>query len=223
VKGNRIHTKGTEIEPIQLTRDQINIHTLFEEFLRLRNFNCGEGVYFDDVQSWILARKKAYAGFRRKFSQSKLIDWETLRTDFEEFLHFKNNKSWTTLYRSGLQALSDIERLWRLLVFIQDESISVQTRVSEGLQGKYYCRGIGRNILTALLHIFDPDKYGVWNSRTEHTLFMIRRTPKTSSDLGHKYQLINNELVLLKNELKTELTTIDSFMWFISKRVQIIK
>jgi hypothetical protein len=221
VKGDRVHIK--EIIPVKLTPDQININTLFEEFWRLQDFNCGEGIILPDVSSWIMERKKAYAVFREKFSQDKLVNWEKLGEDFRDFLHFKNNFSWTTLYRTGLKALNNLERLWKLLIFVQDESIDVQKRVQQGLQGGYYCQGIGKGILTALLHTFDPDKYGVWNSRTDDTLEMIRRTPSASSNIGHRYQLINNELIQLKNELNTDLTTIDSFMWFISKKVQVIE
>ncbi len=215
--------EAQEIEPIQLTRDQINMDTLFEEFTRLKNFNCGEGIVFDHVPSWIMARKKAYADFRGRFSKDKLVDWEKLRDDYQDFLHFKNNLSWTTLYRSGLKALDDLKKLWKLLVFIQDESIDVRTRVKEGLIGRYRTPGIGPNILTALLHTFNPDKYGVWNSRTIDTLDIIRRTPPRITGPGYKYELINSELKQLKNELGTDLTTIDSFMWFISKKVQIIQ
>lgn len=212
--------KKSDIQPIELTRDQINVATLFEEFMRLENFNGGEGTYFEDVPSWIQARKIAYNDFRERFRQDKLVDWDKLRKDFDEFLHFKHNKSWTTLYRTGLQVLSHIDRLWRLLTFVQDESINVETRVSEGLQGKYYCRGIGSNILTALLHTFNPNKYGVWNSRTVDTLRLIRRMPKSSVGFGHKYVLINEELVQLGKELNTELTTVDGLMWYISERVK---
>lgn len=222
VKGVRRRARGMEIEPVELTREQINIDTLFEEFQRLTDFSCGEGIVFDDVASWIVARKKAYANFRDKFSQDKLVDWEKLHDDFKDFLYFKNNYSWTTLYRSGLKALSNMERLWKLLTFIQDETIDIRTRVRQGLRGRYYCHGVGRNILTALLHTFNPDKYGVWNSRTDDTLMMIRRKPRSVSGPGYNYQLINNELIQLKNELNTDLTTIDSFMWFISKKVQVI-
>jgi hypothetical protein len=166
---------------MSLTRDQINVHTLFEEFLRLHDFNCGEGIILDNVPLWIARRRKAYEEFRKKFNQDKLVDWEKLGEDFRQFLYFRNNLSWTTLYRSGLKALSDLERLWRLLTFIQDESVDAEVRVRQGLQGAYHCQGIGRNILTALLHIFNPDKYGVWNSRTDDTL-------KTSD--GHQDRLL---------------------------------
>lgn len=223
VKGERPHKKPGEIERVKLTREQINLDTLFEEFMRLKEFNCGEGVYFEDVPSWILARKEAYADFREKFKQDRLVDWDKLRDEFHDFLYFKKNKSWTTLYRKGLESLSHLEKLWKLLVFLQDETLDIQMRVREGLHGKYHCPGIGINILTALLHTFNPNKYGVWNSRTKDTLNLIRRTPKPASDSGRKYKLINEELLQLKDELRTELTTIDSFMWFISKKVQVIE
>jgi len=223
VKGVRTRAKGKEIEPVQLTREQINMDTLFEEFWRLEDFNCGEGIVFDDVTSWLMNRNKAYAVFREKFSRDKLIDWEKLHEDFRDFLYFKNNYSWTTLYRSGLRALDNLKRLWKLLTFIQDESTNIRTRVREGLVGKYHCLGIGPNILTAILHVFYTNKYGVWNSRTLDTLNLIRRTPPPTSDPGKKYQLINNELLQLTKELNTDLTTIDSFMWFISKKIQIIQ
>jgi hypothetical protein len=223
VKGTHPRKKETGIEPVPLTRDQINVHTLFAEFLQLHDFKCGEGITLDDVPLWIAARRKAYAEFREKFSQDKLVDWEKLGEDFRQFLYFKNNLSWTTLYRSGLKALSDLERLWKLLTFIQDESVDVEVRIRQGLQGAYYCQGIGRNILTALLHTFNPDKYGVWNSRTEDTLKIIRRTPRPIFDAGKKYRAINDELTQLSAELDTDLTTIDGFMWFISKRVKILE
>jgi len=223
VRPSHPRKKETEVEPVFLTRDQINVHTLFAEYLRLHDFNCGENIVFDNVPLWIAARRKAYAEFRERFSQDKLVDWEKLGEDFRQFFYFKNNLSWTTLYRSGLKALLDLERLWKLLVFVQDESVDVEVRVRQGLQGAYYCQGIGRNILTALLHTFNPDKYCVWNSRTEDTLEIIRRAPRPISDAGKKYVAINNELNQLGAELDTDLTTIDGFMWFISKKVKILE
>lgn len=78
--------------------------------------------------------------------------------------------------------------------FVQDETIDVETRVAQGLEGKYYCRGIGKNILTAFLHTFNPDKYGVWNNRTEDTLKILKREPKSFSNCGKRYADITDEL-----------------------------
>jgi len=94
-------------------------HTLFDMFLRLEDFNCGEGIIFNNIPFWITARRKAYNEFRNKFSQGKLVSWEQLSEDYRQFLYFKYNLSWTTLYRSGLQSLVDIERLWKLLTLFR--------------------------------------------------------------------------------------------------------
>lgn len=125
------------------------------------------------------------------------------------------------MYRTGLQAVQDLERLWKLIVFLQDESVQVATRVKKGLQGEYYCRGIGQNILTALLHTFNHEKYGVMNNRTEETLKMLRRKPRQAADPGRRYACVNLELLGLRDELDTELTTIDGFMWYVSKRIEL--
>jgi hypothetical protein len=199
---------------------QVNVHTLFAEFNRLTDFVCGEGKRMENVPLWITARRKVYDDFRERFNQRKLVSWEKLCEDFRQFLYFKINLSWTTLYRSGLAALSDPERLWKMLTFIQNESIDIQTRVRGALEGEYYTRGVGKNILTALLHTFNPDRYGVWNSRTEDTLKLIRRTPKAASDTGKKYLAVNEELIKLGKELDTDLTTIDGLMWYVSKRLK---
>jgi hypothetical protein len=211
-----------EIKHEKYTRNQVNVHTLFAMFLDLEDFNCGEHTFFDNVPLWITARRKAYAEFRDKFSQDKLVDWEKLSDDYRKFLYFENNLSWTTLYRSGLQALNDVKKLWKLLLLLQDDEINIQTRVHEGLEGRIHCQGIGKNILTALLHTFNPDKYGVWNNRTEDTLRIIKRKPQPDPNSGKFYRAINHELIQLGKELDTDLTTIDGFMWFISKKVQII-
>ena len=90
------------------------------------------------------------------------------------------------------------------------------------MKGKEKVRGIGQGILTALLHTFYDDKYCVWNSRTQETLEILRRPPKTYSDIGKTYKEVNRELHGLAEELSTDLTTIDGFMWFISKHVRFI-
>jgi DNA-directed RNA polymerase subunit RPC12/RpoP len=198
----------------------VNVYTLFAEFKRLTDFRCGEGIVQENVPMWIDARLKAYAEFREKLAQNRLISWEQITRDFRDFLYFKKNLSWTTLYRTGLEALSNPERLWKLLTFIQDESVQLPTRVGKALEGEYYVRGIGKNILTALMHTFNPDKYGVWNNRTDDTLNLIDREPKSASDSGAKYVAINNELVRLRDELQTNLTTIDGLMWYVSKRLK---
>jgi hypothetical protein len=213
--------KAVEIETLELTRDQVNVYTLFEEFMRLKDFPMGESKVGDDVPSWISDRKRAYLKFQKRFSKQVISDPQTLHDNFKAFLYFKNNFSWTTLYRSGTKALKHLKNLRSLLLFLQDESVPIQKRVDQGL-GKKHVEGIGIAILTGLLHTFFPEKYGVWNSRTTDTLNKIRRKPFLTANVGRSYLLINKELKQLAKELNTDLPTIDGFMWFISKRIKII-
>jgi len=80
-------------------------------------------------------------------------------------------------------------------------------------------------ILTALLHTFFNEKYGVWNSRTEKTLEILRRRPIYVSyyqHIGERYRSVNTELHQLVNELDSDLTTVDGFMWYISKFIEFL-
>ena len=189
---------------------------LFEDYNNLEEIKV-EGISFSNVSIWLFARKRAYAKYREKFAPERLEEGEQWKTDFSDFLHFRCNQSWSTLYRSGLEALSEPEQLRELIVYLQDESISIEKRVKEGLQGNRHCQGVGKNILTGLLHTFKRDLYGVWNNRTEDALKKIGQMPIITGNAGRDYIAINSALIKLAAELKTDLTTIDGFMWYISK------
>jgi DNA-directed RNA polymerase subunit RPC12/RpoP len=209
-------------ERIEISREDINVNSLFYEYTHYSPIDAGGGVVFKTVDSWIFARKQAYQEFRKKFSPAKVYDIEQISKDFKEWLLFRNNLSWTTLQRTGYQALKKPERLANLLFLLQNDELDVAERIRRGLKGKEKVRGIGQGILTALLHTFYDDKYCVWNSRTQETLEILRRPPKTRSDIGKTYKEVNKELHALAEELNTDLTTIDGFMWFISKHVRFI-
>jgi hypothetical protein len=193
------------------------VAALFDAFMDLKEIEAGEGFVFDNVPLWISSRKKAYEKYRDRLASTRVTMDENWCYDFRDFLYFKHNQSWTTLYRRGLEALSEPEKLREMLILIQDESIDIGRRVRESLDGEYKCRGVGKNIVSALLHTFNPDKYGVWNTKTDETLKTIGRMPIMISDAGRNYVAINEKLKALATELNTDLTTIDGFMWFVSK------
>lgn len=206
------------IPPLPPT-EPVNIHTLFAEFNTLPPISYGGGLVRQCSALWITERRRAYKEFREKFSVDNLINAEKLCRDYEHFLYFSNNLSWTNLHRTGLKALEQPEKLWDLITFVQDESVDIRHRINKCLQGELHIKGIGKNILTALLHTLHPDAYGVWNNRTQATLEIIRRNPPFRTDLGLTYLEINDKLRQLSRELDTDLTTVDGLMWYVSKRV----
>ncbi len=209
-------------ERLKINRDDINIDSLFYKYLHYSPIYVGGGIVFETVDSWIFVRKQAYQKFRKEFSPDRLHNIQEISKDFKEWLLFKNNLSWTTLQRTGYQALKNPERLAKLLFLLQNDNLDIETRVRRGLRGKEKIRGIGQGILTALLHTFYDDKYCVWNRRTQETLEILRRPPRKHSDIGRTYKEVNIKTHELTKELKTDLTTIDGFMWFISKHVRFI-
>jgi predicted RNA-binding Zn-ribbon protein involved in translation (DUF1610 family) len=207
----------------QIREEDINLEAIFFKFNKLRPIFVGEGKYFNSVDSWVSARKNAYRYFREKFSNERILDFNYLSKTYKEWLLFKNNLSWTTLYRSGYKALETPDRLAELIIFLRDDEINVKERVKRGLEGKEKVQGIGQGILTALLHTFFEDKYCVWNSRTQETLELLRCSiPKKFSNIGKAYVAVNNKCHELATRLDTDLTTIDGLMWYVSK-LEIIK
>jgi len=202
---------------------EVSLHTItdvrkvFENFRAMRNFVAGEGIVEESVDSWQRARKEAKEKYAILFSLENL---ENLTAeDFESFLYFRNNRSWTNLYRRGLEATRNMSYLKKALTLLQDESVDIRTRINLVLHGgNYHVKGIGKNIVTAILHVCDKrDRYGVWNGPTEGALEKLRCLPRRTYNNGEYYYRINTKLNQLKKELQTDLIMVDSFIWHVNK------
>lgn len=191
---------------------------LYNDFFNLGYFDVDEGEWFPDVATWIEERRKAKERFRELFLLDNLEYLE--EEDFKKFLFFKYNYAWTKLYRTGLQALNDFERVKEAIRFLQNEDIDIITRIREvvDINGRYHVRGIGRNIATGILHtVDDKDRYGVWNNVVERALRKLNVFPKISADPGITYYRINEVLNYLKKIINSDLLVLDSLLWFIDK------
>jgi hypothetical protein len=175
------------------------------------------GFFFPSAKEWVKRRKAVYKVYREKFSPANLNHLEGVKENFGSWLLFSNNLSWTTLQRTATQALENPKQLSNLLLNLQNEKVEVASRIRNSLQGSDKIRGIGQGIVTALLHTFYDNKYGVWNSRTIDTLRIFNQPTFPSDDLGATYTRVNATLIRLTKELDTDLTTLDGFMWFVSK------
>ena len=114
--------------------------------------------------------------YRKKFSPSNLSNLLVVTRNFQRWLLFRNNLSWTTLQGTATLALKHPEKTAKLLLLLQNEDIEIASRVRNALQGHDRISGIGQGIVTALLHTFNDDKYGVWNNRTIDALKKLHRT-----------------------------------------------
>ena len=172
-------------------------------------------------EEWIRVRKETYDIFRIKFCPAQVNN--LLESDFHHFLTSKGNMSWTNLPRGCKRVTQEMRRLKNNLVYLQNEEIPVEDRLNAVLSGgKFYIKGFGRNLATGLLHVFNWQKYGVWNNRSQKVLTQLRRLPYISySNLGQSYSRFNSELQKLARELETDLVNLDGFLWWLDENKRI--
>jgi len=174
-------------------------------------------------KEWIKERKKAHENYRNLFNFENIDN--LTKEDFSEFLNFKNNLSWTGLHRQKTKILSDMGKFKETLKYLVNEKIPIEDRINNVVKRNttFHIEGMGIAIVTAILHIINPEKYGVWNSTSYGALDKIERLPESNSDMGIFYTEFLMVLYELKDDLFTDLTTIDDFLWWLSENIEIFE
>jgi len=159
------------------------------------------------------ARKRSEE-YQQIFSPGNI---ENLRkADVEGFLDWQGR--WSGLFRQKGRIVSDMEQLKRTLAILLDENKDIQNRLNRLMPNEPgYVKGLGRAVITAILHLVYPDKYGVYNRTVEQGLNELNRMPKfdRGERFGSRYCKINKALDNLARETGLSLAEVDSFMWFV--------
>lgn len=207
--------------PIPVSPDDAYLFKLWPVYMK-SPIKVSAGYKFPSAEEWVKMRKQVYSLYRSKFSPANLQNLEKTKQSFYSWLLFKNNLSWTTLQRTASTALDHPLSLANLLLKLQDEDIDVASRVRFALQGPGRISGIGQGIVTALLHTFNNEQYGVWNSRTADTIRKLHEPIFPSDDLGETYLRVNGTLHKIAKQVDSDLTAVDGFMWFVSKNYEFL-
>lgn len=187
---------------------QVDIERIFKKFLKSKEIYEGKSAI-----EIVKERLEAYDTLREILNN---ID-EMSEEDFENILDFNVNKSWSRLYRHKSKIFSDIPRLMNSLKLFLDKSFDIKDRFDQVVkyQGKSHIIGIGVGVASAILHIYDPNQYGVWNTRSIIALDRLKMLPIGIKGVGAYYVALNNKLHEMKEILKTDLTTLDLFLGYI--------
>lgn len=174
----------------------------------LVQFKPGQETYDQIVGT----REQVFARYRPIFSTEHIASLS--RDEFTSFLYWENNKHWSGLYRKGLGAAADMNRLRQALGILLDESSPIRERFPEALG---MVTGLGKAIGTGILTIAYPDKYGVWNKTSEAALRQVGLWPNLDKGegLGGRYEKINGLLRRLSSDLAIDLWTLDAMWWFL--------
>jgi len=157
-------------------------------------------------------RNKVINRFQPLFSKENVLSIS--KDEFTSFLFVKNNYHWSSLYRQKNVLLGDFEGLRMNLYKLVDESFPITERYTEIIKS---VKGMGRALMTAILLVSFPNKYGVWNATSESGLKILNIYPKfkRGSSEGEKYVNINERLIELAKILNVDLWTLDYFWWLL--------
>lgn len=134
---------------------------------------------------------------------------------FKSFLLLKNNKHWDGIHRQGNIITADMNKLKNALKILLDDKKDIK----EGLDFLFppnksnYIKGLGRAIVTPVLLVVYPDKYGVYNSKSEEGLKNLGLLPELKGkSFAEKYTEINRILNELAPRYKVTLWQLDELV-----------
>lgn len=169
----------------------------------------------DEFQEMFNARDEVIDRYQKIFSLNNLP--LLTKADFTSFLSFENNKHWKPIYRQQEAITSDMDSLRKALLFLVDEVRPIGERL-ELLRPKGkdpWIKGLSRAIITPILLVMYPDKYGVWNGTSENGMKLLNVFPKfdRGASFSDKFVTINEILCELSSYLKLDLWTLDGLWW----------
>jgi hypothetical protein len=158
----------------------------------------------------VVPRDSVFARFQPIF-QPAYIPGLT-EEEFRPFFYYENNHHWTGLFRHVNRICNDMPRLREVLLILTDESRPIEERLDE-VGGAIL--GMGKAIITAILTVAFPAKYGVWNNVSESGLTKLGIFPEfdRGASFGARYGQINAILRKLADSLDIDLWTLDSLWW----------
>jgi len=165
------------------------------------------------------AKSKVLEKYQPIFSPANLDNLTA--DDFKSFLLFKNNQHWDSLHRQSGRMTEDMKKLKNALKILTDESQLIENRLNKlrPNSGEPMVKGLGRAVITAILQVVNPNKYGIWNNTAEAGMKELKIFPEFNRGIafGEKYKLVNTVLLGATQKLEIDLWTLDMLWWRVIK------
>lgn len=167
-----------------------------------------------ELQQMLVARDEVIPRFQPIFSPENIASLTA--EEFHSFLLLKNNRHWSGLQRHGGSVIEDMDLLCETLTILVDESRPIEDRLDEILpKSGAKVKHLGRAILTPILLVTYPDRYGVMNTPSTEGMVNIGIDLHLDPTLsfGRRYREFNEVLKALANECEIDLWTLDAVWW----------
>jgi hypothetical protein len=167
------------------------------------------------VAGIMAARDRVVARYKEVFAPSRLP--LLTEDEFKAFLLFENNQHWTGLARRGYSLCANMPRLRETLTILLDEDQPIQDRLERLVPraAPRFLQKFGRALMTAILHVTHPDRYGVYNGTSEAGMKAVGVIPtfEQGASFSDRYVAVNRTLHELASELRIDLWTLDALWW----------
>jgi hypothetical protein len=167
---------------------------------------------------WPESERKVIGRYGQIFNPLNLD--KLTKEDFKSFLLLKNNLHWEGIHRQGNIVTADMDALIKFLKHLLDENIPIRERLNTEFieDGGLWVKGMGRAVVTAILLVVYPEKYGVWNSKSEAALKKLKLYPKFSpgDNFGDRYLKVNEKLASLSKQYNISLWNVDNVLGILS-------
>jgi hypothetical protein len=161
--------------------------------------------------------------YQKVFSPDRIASLS--KKEFLDFLLYRNNHHWDSLHRVGKFMVEDMDLLREALTILLDESLSIEDRINQLRPERYWATNsmvshMGMPVLTAILLIVNPNKYGVWNNTSDAGLKLVRLWDKNweTQSTGQTYYEMNQIYLELCSILNVDLWTLDALWWVVKKQ-----
>ncbi len=172
-----------------------------------------------NLQQIAQAKRDVVAQYGGEFSAANLeqLDRDTILG----FLKFQNNRHWYGLEELGDDVTKDMSTLRQTLTLLVDETVPIGTRLARirPQTGQSMVKRLGRAVLTPILQVVYPERYGVLNNVSEKALKHLGLWPQgiENASEAEVYEVVNHQLLRLAPELGTDLWTLDYLWWYYLK------
>lgn len=138
------------------------------------------------------------------------------RETFQSFLLIRNNLHWEGIHRQQSLITSDMAKLRKALTTLLDETKPLKERLDFLFPHTSinYIKGLGKAVLTPILLVAYPEKYGVWNAKSQDALKKLKIFPRFNSrdHFSVKYLKVNQVLLDLSARYSVSLWQIDGVL-----------
>jgi hypothetical protein len=160
----------------------------------------------------VAAKNAAIDRYRNYFAVDNLDN--VTRDGFKDFLLLKNNQHWDKIYRHP-EIYADMDRLHECLKLLldKDEVVPIEARLDQIVPkiGPPFIKGFSRAVVTAILMCAHPDKYAVYNRKSDEALKLLSlNKAKAHESFGKRYVAINDACLDIAKSVSQPLHLVDT-------------